>query len=194
MADGMNKIARQYKVKPEVLMSDRDLPWSESVDVGLNISSADNIPMVVVAAEDEASMKQLQQKLLPHAWSESVIGQFNYAKATSADDLKTLTGIAEDSGLNSILIVEPGQFGLSGKVLGQLDSSTSDEAFQESLANAIKNCQRVSKDHGTHVQLGIQLGVDWKSEIPETDQQSVRARIQGSRTIVLEATSAFSVE
>lgn len=176
MAAGMNRIAKSYDVKPETLMSDSDLPWSESVDVGLNISSADSIPMIVIAADENAKMKKLQQKLLPLAWSKSVIGQFNYAKATSTGDLNALTGINEESELNSILIVEPGQFGLSGKVLKQLDVSASEEELKQALANAIENCQRVSKDHGSHVQLGIQLGVEWDSEIPETDQQSVRAR------------------
>jgi hypothetical protein len=177
MAAGMDKIARSYNVEAKTLMSDTSLPYSESVDVGLNISAADNIPMVVIAATDEAEAKALEEKLLPHAWSESIMGQFNYAKATSSKDLSTLTGIKGDTEkLESILIVEPGQFGLSGKVLDQLDSSVEKHKLQSVLVDAIANCQRVQKDHNSHVQLGIQLGVDWESEIPETDAQALNAR------------------
>lgn len=177
MAAGMNKIAESYKVDAKTLMSDTSLPYSESVDVGLNISAADNIPMIVIAASDDAKSKSLEQKLLPHAWSTSVIGQFNYAKASSASNLSTLTGIKGDADqIDSILIVEPGQFGLSGKVLAQLDGSAGKEKLKTVLLNAVANCQRIQKDHNSHVQLGIQLGVDWESEIPETDAQSVQAR------------------
>ncbi len=178
MATGMDAIAKTYKVDAETAMSDTELPYAESVEIGLNISAADVIPMVVIASSDEAKAKALVQKMRPLAWrDDSIVGQFTFAKASEAKELSTLTGIKGDlDKLNSILIVEPGQFGMSGKVLAQFDGRVSNEDLKSALVDTIANCVRVSKDHGSHVKLGIQLGIDWESEIPETDSESVRAR------------------
>ncbi|QEG25092.1 hypothetical protein [Mariniblastus fucicola] len=178
MAAGMDKIAEQYQVDPESTQNNTQLPFAESVEIGLNISAADVIPIVVLASEDEEQAAALEQKLVPLAWNDdSIIGQFTYAKATRAEDMVTLTGIEGDAAkAHSILIVEPGQFGLSGKVLAQFDSSVSNKDLKTALNDAIMNCKRVTKDHNSHVNLGIKLGIDWESEIPETDPESVAAR------------------
>lgn len=183
MTAGMNKIAKQYKVEAETVGSDTLLPFAESVDVGLNISAADNIPMIVVISNDEEKAAALEAKLLPLAWKDdSIVGQFTFAKTTDAKELLVLTGVeGEADKLNSILVIEPGQFGLSGKVLSQLDQTVSDEDLKSSLVESIKNCKRIEKSHNSHVNLGIKLGIDWESEIPESDPESAAAkkRIRG---------------
>jgi len=178
MASGMDKIAKTFKVDAESATSDVSLPFAESVEIGLNISSADVIPMVVLVSNDEEQAKALEEKLVPLAWrDENIIGQFTYAKASSAEELSTLTGIeGEAEKDHSILIVEPGQFGLSGKVLAQFDAKVSDDDLKTALADGIKNCKRIAKDHNGHVNLGIKLGIDWESEIPESDPESAAAR------------------
>ena len=178
MAAGMDKIAKTYNVDAESATGDTNLPYAESVDIGLNISAADVIPMVVLFSCDEEKTKILEQKMIPLAWKDdSIIGQFTYAKASQAEELSSLTGIDGDlEKLNSILIVEPGQFGLSGKVLAQLDEKTASEDLKAALVDTIANCQRLAKDHNGHVKLGIQLGIDWESEIPETDNEAVAAK------------------
>ena len=185
MAAGMDKIAGTYKVEPESQGSDVQLPYAESVDIGLNISAADVIPMIVLVGSDQDKIKSLEQKLVPLAWKDDdIIGQFTYAKASEASQLETLTGIKGDfDKLNSIVIVEPGQFGLSGKVLAQFDGDVSNEDLKSALVDAVMNCERISKDHGSHVDLGIKLGIDWESEIPESDPESsaARKRIRGNK-------------
>lgn len=178
MAAGMDKIAKTYKVDAKNATSDVGLPFAESVEIGLNISSADVIPMVVLVSKDKDQVKALENKLVPLAWrDDSIIGQFTYAKATDAKDLSTLTGVEGDAAkTNSILIVEPGQFGLSGKVMAQLDAEVSNDELKTALTKAVKDCKRIHKDHSGHVNLGIQLGIDWESEIPETDPESVAAK------------------
>ena len=178
MAAGMEKIAKKYEVNEETAKSDSGLPFTESVDVGLNISAADVIPMIVLVSQDEEQAELLTKKMLPLAWKDDfVIGQFTWARASDATEVSALTGIeGEFDKLNSILIIEPGQFGMSGKVLKQLDVEVSDEDLKSALADAIANCERLVKDHNTHVNLGIQLGIEWNSEIPETDPESVAAR------------------
>jgi hypothetical protein len=178
MATGMNTIAKQHNVNAETVGSDSHLPFAESLDIGLNISAADNIPMVVLLSNDEENSKAMEAKLLPLAWKDdSIIGQFTFAKTSDPGELEVLTGVEGDATkLNSILIIEPGQFGLSGKVLSQLDSTVASEDLKSSLVTAIKDCKRIAKGHNSHVNLGIKLGIDWQSEIPETDPESVAAK------------------
>jgi hypothetical protein len=78
--------------------------------------------------------------------------------------------------LNAILVVAPGQFGLSGKVLAQFDADSDTEAMKTKIADVLEKFERIEKSHGSHVQLGIELGIDWESAIPETDAEAVRAR------------------
>ncbi len=178
MAAGMNEIARSYKVSSKKIGSDTQLPYAESVDIGLNIAAADIIPMVVVLSNDEDKQKSLEEKLLPLVWKDdSVKGQFAYAKVSDTKELSVLTGVeGGQKKVDAILIVEPGQFGLSGKVLHQFDADVTSEDLRAALVDTVMNCERLAKDHKSHVNLGIQLGVDWQSEIPETDPESVRAR------------------
>jgi len=67
MASGMDKIAKTYKVDSENANSDVGLPYAESVEIGLNISSADVIPMIVLASRDEEQATALETKLVPLA-------------------------------------------------------------------------------------------------------------------------------
>jgi len=65
---------------------------------------------------------------------------------------------------------------MSGKVLAQLDAKVTSEGLKSALVDAIKNCKRIAKNHNSHVNLGIKLGIDWESEIPESDPESAAAR------------------
>lgn len=178
MASGMQEIAARYQADDGKAGSDTQLPFAESVDIGLNISAADNIPMLVLVSADEEKAKALEQTLLPLAWQDAaIIGQYNFAKASSAKELSMLTGISGDiEKVDSLLIVEPGQFGLSGKVLKQLDAQTSVEDLKAALLAGVADCERLVKSHDSHVKLGIKLGIEWESEIPETDVQALDAK------------------
>jgi hypothetical protein len=177
MASGMKKIAQQYKVTDDDALSDEKLPFARTLDLGLNIASADALPLIVVAGQNEKQIQTLERKFAPIAWAESNAGQFGYAKVTDADSLKPITGIAGDlKNLNAILVVAPGQFGLSGKVLAQFDADSDTEAMKTKIADVLEKFERIEKSHGSHVQLGIELGIDWESAIPETDAEAVRAR------------------
>jgi len=89
------------------------------------------------------------------------------------EDLKPLAG-ANDS--SAIMVVEPGAFGVSGKVVAQLDANVTEASIQELLVKAIKDFEPHVKNHRSHIQLGSQLGLEWESAIPETDVDSIRAR------------------
>jgi hypothetical protein len=179
MAAGMKTIAEQQDVKTDTLFSDTTLPVAKNVEIGLNIAASDGLPLLVIIGENQQKLDGLIAKVLPNAWSEAVAGQFVYATALDPVELKPISGIkwTKDSVAgNAILIVEPDQFGLSGKVLTQLDDDASEEAVKTKLVEAIENFPRKVQDHEAHVRLGLELGIDWQSKIPETDPESLRAK------------------
>ncbi|MBP88997.1 MAG: hypothetical protein CMJ64_20170, partial [Planctomycetaceae bacterium] len=51
------------------------------------------------------------------------------------------------------------------------------------FTQVVTNFSRKPANTSAHIALGIQLGIEWKREIPETDQQSLRAkeRARGGR-------------
>ena len=180
MADGMNEISQQFVGARVSRLTDNQLPLMESVDVGLNVAACDNLPVVVTFSSDQQELDMLNAGLVEVAWSESLAGQFVYATASAAKQLKPVRGIELDAG---ILVVEPGQYGLSGKTLAQLKPTATKEEVQATLAQVVKTFSRQPVSTNSHIALGIQLGIEWKSEIPETDQQSLRAkeRARGGR-------------
>ena len=180
MATGMDSIAKALDVKAETMFSDTTLPVAKDVEIGLNIAASDGLPLLIVTGENQSKLDGLIAKILPAAWSKAVAGQYVYATAINADELKPITGINSAKGssvrTNAIMIVEPDQFGLSGKVLTQLDADASAEAVKAQLIKSIASFPRKMHNHQAHVRLGIELGVDWKSKIPETDPESLRAK------------------
>ena len=115
----------------------------------------------------------MNQKLLKKAWSEKFAGQFVYASTLKKSDLKPLAGVKDSS---AIFVAEPGAFGVSGKVVAQLDANATEEGIESMLAKAVKDFQPQVKSHRQHIQLGYQLGLEWETAIPETDVDSIRAR------------------
>lgn len=184
MAAGMQEIAKSNKVQAETMFTDTKLPFTKNLEIGLNVAASDGLPLVVIVADDEKQLTALSENALSAAWSKSVAGQFVYAAVLDQDQLKPITGRVTDSGAkqvaeenwNGILIVEPDQFGVSGKVLAKLAVDSDSEAINKAFNKTIVSYPHKVHDHQAHVQLGIELGLDWESEIPETDPESLRAK------------------
>jgi len=174
MAMGMQAIASKQAGAEQAALGDRQLPLMKNVELALNVASCDNLPVIVTVATDEEKLAALNRELLPVAWSEALAGQFVYAAVTDKALLKPLTGVEIATG---ILVVQPDEFGLSGAVLRQFASADQDE-LTDALREIVQSYPRPAKTHDTHVRLGIELGIEWESEIPETDPQSIRARRQ----------------
>ncbi len=177
MAAGMNEIAKRFEQPSGVKLKDAPIPFTDSLDIGLNISAADELPMIVIVANQTSELDVMSDRVRTLTWSDDLIGQFTYARVTDPNQLKPLTGIEGSlDDLNAVLVVQPGQFGLSGKVLLQFDPTTNDQEWKRDLLQIARDFERAEKDHRNHVQLGIKMGIDWESAIPETDQESIAAR------------------
>ena len=173
MASEMNRLVQQFPLAAKNALRDVQLPMVKKLDVSLNVAACDNRPLVVTVASDQTRLDAINQKLLSKAWSEQFAGQFVYGSTLKSSDLKPLAGAKKSS---AIMVVEPGAFGVSGKVVGQLEANATEASIQDMLAKAIKDFTPHVKNHRSHIQLGSQLGLEWETAIPETDVDSIRAR------------------
>lgn len=180
MASKMNLISLQHPGARQAAGTDQRLPGIKSIDVALNVAACDNLPVLVTFAESELRLAEINDALLKTAWSEPLAGQFVYGSTSNKQELRPIPGVKATEG---ILVVEPDQYGLSGKILRELPGHPTSEQTAAELSKAAASFTRRAAEYKSHIQLGIQLGLDWESAIPETDQQSIRAkeRARGGR-------------
>ncbi len=173
MASSLKLISAKYPRASQNALSDPQLPLVHKVDVALNTAACDNRPLVVTVAADRVTLAEVDSTLLPLAWSEEFAGQFVFSSTTDRKDLQPLAGAGDTS---AILIIEPGTFGVSGRVMAELDAGASGKAIQQALATALQDFTPQVKSHNSHIQTGYNLGIEWETVVPESDAQSVRAK------------------
>jgi hypothetical protein len=173
MANKMTVIALQHPGAKQATGTDQRLPTMNSVDVALNVAACDNLPTLVTFAESEQRLAEINKALLPIIWSEPLAGQFVYGSTSTLQELKPIPGV---NGKEGMLVVEPDAYGLSGKILRELPADLSSEQTAAELTKALVSFTRRASEVASHIQLGIRLGIDWESAIPETDQQAIRAK------------------
>lgn len=173
MADGLRRIALRYPVRADQVVASRSLPLVRPVDLALNVAASDNRPLIVTVAPDPQQLAALQQQVQQLAWNPRFIGQFIYSSTQRRAALKPLAGAQPDA---AILIVEPGAFGITGKVVAQLALPTSPAAMATAFTAALDAFVPSRKDHNRHIEMGYQLGIEWTTVVPESDRQSVRAK------------------
>ncbi len=173
MTSAMSQITSRYPNAKRNARTDTRLPKLNSLELALNVAACDNLPLVVTYAPTSKETDQLEQSLTALAWTERFAGQFLCASAVGKSSLKPIPNLKGDRG---IVVVEPGPYGLTGKPILQLDPSADRKQTESRLRYALLQIQLKPKDYRSHIQFGIQLGIDWKSKLPVTDQQSLRAR------------------
>ena len=176
LARKMESIAKSNTGKKSINQSSEGspvLPWMKSVDLALNVASADQLPLVIVVAKDRKRLKPLQEMVRNQFNKDQFLGQFVYASTQKFDDLKPIVGQQMEEG---IYLIEPGEYGVSGKKIELIAVDASDDELHNSMERTMNKLERKPKDHRQHVQSGIRLGIEWESEIPETDPQAIKAR------------------
>ena len=172
LAAAMNSMSSRYKKRTSAQRV-AAVPAMESIELATNVAACDNLPLVVVAAETEAELMKLKAKVAQAAWTPELAGLFVYGVTTKSRELRPFTGSDATSG---VFVVEPGEFGLTGKVLEHLPVDVSPEEIELRLATVADTFDRQPVDHQRHVQSGIAFGFEWETKLPETDAQSIRAK------------------
>jgi hypothetical protein len=164
MAATMQRIAKRYRARARGAVA---LPSTASLRLGLNIAACDHLPLVVTVATKTAARARLEEALAGQAWSEAVVGRFVYATVEDAKELAVLDGAQRGAGY---LVVEPGRFGLRGKVIGRVPVGASPAVLAAGLAGALKAFTPTpDADIRSHRRAGRQAGAYWTTEIPVTD-------------------------
>ena len=172
LAKAMDRIASDY-AESKASSNVPSLPYMKSFELALNVASADMLPVVAVAANSDAERKSLETLLSKVALNDQFAGQLVFAKTKSLETLELVNGKAKIQG---IYLIAPDKFGTTGEIVDVLASQTTPAQLNGAMQKVIAEMPRESKSHRNHVQAGIEKGIDWVSEIPETDPQSIRAR------------------
>ncbi len=179
MSEGMREVARDYPNKKAMTAKLLGLPYLKSVHVALNIAACDAQRLVIVHASKAADRDELESLLTPLAWSDELIGGFLYAKTNDASELADITDAEHEPGL---LIVEPGAYGLSGRLVAFVKLGASKQSAQKTLVDASNGNAMGSKDSKRHIGRGRRQGVKWETAIEVEDPTQVgRGRRRGPR-------------
>ncbi len=173
MAERMQHlVSANYRNAQKRRWSDRQLPAMKSLELALNVASCDGLPALVAIGKTEAELNELREQLVPLAWNEQLGGQFVVATVDSSADLRPIRGL-DDVDSEGVYLLEPDQFGLSGRVIAKIDAGH--ESAEGQLKSALADFKPPVKNHRQHVQAGYQLGLRWETAIPVTDKQAVQA-------------------
>lgn len=163
MAKGMKELAARYQAKKD---TKRELPVMKNVRLALDVAACDGRACVVsLAAGTEAAAKQ-EEALAAVAWSGDVEGKFVFATTTDAKELETVKGVTKKAGF---FVIEPDAYGLEGKVLAEIDAKATGKDLEKALLKANEKHVTPEKDPDAHIREGRRLGVEWETEIPDTD-------------------------
>ena len=172
LARKMNSIAKSNtKPNPDSDKSDPVIPFMKNFKLALNVAAAERLPLIAAVAP-KADLEKLHEGIGKKMLDEPFQGQFIYVSTDSMDDLKPITG---DTTKPGIYVIQPEQFGVSGKVVSLLAADSSENQIELALKKSMNGTlKRVNQRE--HVRKGIRKGLDWESEIPASDPKSMAAR------------------
>ena len=96
-----------------------------------------------------------------------------YAATSSKADLKAMVNASGDAG---VYIVEPDEYGVSGKIVRHVEFDKVVESLKRELSRALINFQPFQKNHQQHIRDGYVFGIEWETVVPESDPMSVQAK------------------
>lgn len=105
----------------------------------------------------------VEKRLAALAWDDRFRGRFTFVSVNKEEKLDAIDGA---KGAPGVLLVEPGRFGVDGVAFAQ---TTGAEGLEEALVLALAKHKVVEKDTRSQVEAGHREGIDWKTEIPDTD-------------------------
>lgn len=162
-------IDKSYPNARQARWSDPAIPTIKSLDLALNVASCDYTPVILAVARDEQRMDELQKELFEIAWNSKLAGQFAFAISTGGSELKSVLDVDQREGL---FVLAPDAYGLSAKIVHEFEKA---ETEIEKLLQIARDYTPAAKNHGSHVRMGVAMGLKWNTEIPVTDMQFVRA-------------------
>lgn len=130
----------------------------------LNVASADQRVLVLVNAPAETE-KQLRDSLRAVSNDPSIVGRFHFDFDQGDQWKKSIQGASDE---HSIVLINPGEFGLTGKVMKQLPLTASTDEILSALndANELYAKTTEKKVYSTHVAKGRKEGIHFEGAVP----------------------------
>ena len=130
----------------------------------LNVAAADQRVLMLVNAPAEKE-KELRESLRAVANDERIVGRFHIDFDQGDDWKKSIDGTKPEHG---IVLINPGEFGQSGKVMKQvsLDASADELVAALTTANGKFASSTEKKVYSEHVAKGRAKGVYFESAVP----------------------------
>lgn len=140
----------------------RPVPYAVDVRRALNVAACDTQPLIIVSVQDDAKRKSIEETLAKLAWSEEFRGRFAFAKADSGADLESIANTPKH---DSVMVVQPGTYGLKGDLIAasrSLDEAGLAKTMTRGLA--VFNKQPMSRQQ---IRAGKRDGITWEAESME---------------------------
>jgi len=170
---GPHQVARNFNdltalvedYSPRGNAHDSKVPDFNSFALALNVSSADQQVLVVIAGPDE-EIQMVGVRLRPMVWSDDMVGRFQYDFET---DMKKLEApLALKKAEPGIYIIKPDTFGLDGEVMASLPLDVQLPALKAAMVQGNTQFARSTKKkiYSTHVADGRRAGKRIKMAMP----------------------------
>lgn len=169
-ADFYDAERKKAGLKPEPITA---LPRVDGVRLGINTAAADNQPVVVLYGKSREEVARLEKSAAALAWKPEFIGRFAYASSASPADLADVDSGSVKPGL---LVIQPGEFGLGGKVIARSESSADTAKLAETLRQGLQAFRPRRLTGFEYMRAGQAAGVFWDTRLPVTDFQEAQAR------------------
>ncbi len=187
MADEMAKISKRFPGKADVSASELPVPQMKTLRLALNVASCDGIPLVVALLSADEPTPDVDGRtghtstlrassISQLAYEESLAGRFHYYVTSDATELEDVQGF---EGQPAIYLIQPDAYGTKGVVKYHWPRDADLSAVATDLGGFANDMTKVVKFHRRHVTQGREAGRIWKTEIPVTDPQALRAQRSG---------------
>lgn len=161
--DDFTALAEDYAPKGEVI--DSRVPDFNSFSLALNVSSADQQVLVVLAGP-EGAIKSAGRGLRAIAWGEGMVGRFQYDFETDLKNLEEPLSLKQAK--PGIYIIKPDTFGLDGEVMELLPLKAKLPAIRAAMIRGNKQFAETTtkKVYSTHVADGRREGKSIEMAMP----------------------------
>ena len=158
----LERVASVYPTKEEPIT--HNVQDFHSVRQALNVASADQRVLMLVHGPDEQT-EPLRRSLKAVANDPQIVGRFHIDFDASSDWKKKIENLRDEP---SIVLVRPGEFGLTGKVMAQLPLTAETAAIRSALLTVNKEFTATTKKkvYSEHVSRGRSLNIYFESDVP----------------------------
>lgn len=163
VVSSLEKIAAKYKASDDT--SKASVPDFNSFKLALNVASADQRVLVLIAAEGD-QLSAAEARMRPLAWHPKVQGRFQFDLESDGSWKAPLS--QSDDSKPGIYLIKPGTYGLEGTVLERLELEASSETILEAMAKANSAYAKTTdkKVYGSHVKEGRSSGKRIEMAVP----------------------------